>query len=919
MASKELQEIWKGYQSYYKANGADATLIDAACKASAHAVLMDGDLEYAFGITSKSKEWINELITTQTGGDFDALEVWSQEKKKPVELLNQYYGILLLEAPYLFESFCLYIEKDRLKRERFYEPRMNPLSRVAKKMQALEDDKLDELFIHMPARVGKLIADDVPVFTSEGWKKHGDLTVGDKVIGSDGGYTEVLEVHPKNVADYKVTLSNGEEILCHGNHEWTVFDRNCQRWHTYETHSMVGRERRNGDAGWSLYLPIREPMKGVKREFKLHPYVLGAWLGDGTNRKPWITDPASDVEIAFKIVECGYPLRKIYTHKTTGVKSYVFDSQLVTDLREYDMCFYTKTCEKHIPVEYLTADIEQRLELLAGLLDTDGTLVRKERRYQFSTVSKRLADDVETLIHTFGWRVSRTVYAPHTSSSGIEGKKECYCLGFNPDIEIPCVIERKHLREFSRKKRISIQSIEKIDSVQGNCITVANEDGLYAVGRTMQLTHNSQLSTLFMAWHCSRNTEASNLYVTYKEGLGGAFLEGVQELITDPTYCFADVFPKVKIIDTDAKNNKMDLGTDKRRKKKYKSLSGKGLESGLNGEYDAYGIMLLDDILEGVQDVMSSEVLKRKQTIFDNNVMSRPKESCKIIYNGTIWATNDLFMNRLQFLEENPTAKNIRYEVIKIPALDENDESNFDYKYGVGYSTDYYKARRAKFEMNNDMAGWFAQCQQEPIDRTNAVFTPETMQYYDFLPEGEPIKVIAHCDVALGGGDFLSFPVAYYYENPDGSLTGYIEDVVFDNSEKHITQPQVVNMIAKHHIKQVHFESNQGGEGYKDDIKRLLKESGYKEVCNITSSWAPVTKRKDQRIWDCAQEIREFMFKDVAHRNEQYRKFMQNIFSFTMNMSRKAHDDSVDSLAGLVEFEKSGSGVLKAFIMRSPI
>lgn len=584
MASKELQEIWKGYRSYYKANGADATLIDASCKASAHAVLMDGDLEYAFKITAQTKKWIKELIKKQTGGDFDALEVWAQENKKPVEILNQYYGILLLEAPFLFESFCLYIEKDRLKKERFYEPRINPLSRVAEKMQALEDDKLDELFIHMPARVGK-----------------------------------------------------------------------------------------------------------------------------------------------------------------------------------------------------------------------------------------------------------------------------------------------------------------------------------------------SQLSTLFMAWHCARNTEASNLYVTYKEGLGGAFLEGVQELITDPTYCFSDVFPKVKIIDTDAKNNKLDLGTDRRRKKKYKSLSGKGLESGLNGEYDAYGVMLLDDILEGVQDVMSAEVLKRKQTIFDNNVMSRPKESCKIIYNGTIWATNDLFMNRLQFLEENPTAKNIRYEVIKIPALDENDESNFDYKYGVGYSTDYYKARRAKFEMNNDMAGWFAQCQQEPIDRTNAVFTPETMQYYDFLPEGEPIKVIAHCDVALGGGDFLAFPVAYYYENPDGSLTGYIEDVVFDNSEKHITQPQVVNMIIKHHIKQVHFESNQGGEGYKDDIKRHLKESDYKEVCNISSSWAPVTKRKEQRIWDCAQEIRELKFKDTQHRTEQYRKFMNNVFSFTLNMSKKRHDDSVDSLAGLIEFEKSGSGVRKAVIMRSPI
>ena len=256
MASEKLQEIWEGYHQYYKANGADATLIDACCKASAHAVLMDGDLDYAFGITAQSKEWIKELIAKQTGADFDALEFWAQENKKNVEILNQYYGILLLEAPYKFESFCFYIEKNRPKKERFYEPRVNPLSRVVAKMQDLEDNKLDELFIHMPARTGK-----------------------------------------------------------------------------------------------------------------------------------------------------------------------------------------------------------------------------------------------------------------------------------------------------------------------------------------------SQLSTMFMAWHCARNTEASNLYVTYKEGLGGAFLEGVQELITDPTYCFADVFPKIKIIDTDAKNNKMDLGTDKRRRKKYKSLSGKGLESGLNGEYDAYGIM----------------------------------------------------------------------------------------------------------------------------------------------------------------------------------------------------------------------------------------------------------------------------------------------------------------------------------------
>lgn len=423
--------------------------------------------------------------------------------------------------------------------------------------------------------------------------------------------------------------------------------------------------------------------------------------------------------------------------------------------------------------------------------------------------------------------------------------------------------------------------------------------------------------TMDVAWHCARDTELSNLYVTYKEGLGGAFLDGVQEIYTDPTYRFADVFPRVKITATDAKNNKMDLGTDARRKKKYKSLSGKGLESGLNGEYDATGWLVVDDPLEGVQDVMSKDVLHRKQEIFDNNVLSRKKEKCKLLLIGTCWSINDIFANYLDFIELNHGK--LRYEIIRIPALDpDTDESNFDYEYGVGFSTEYYRMQRSKHEMNDDMAGWLAQYQQQPIERDGAVFNPEHMHYYDELPGEEPVKIIAHCDVALGGNDFLSFPIVYYFENPDGSLTGYVEDVVFDKSEKHITQPQVVGKIKKHKIRNVHFEANQGGEGYKDDIVRLLHEdTNYKIPCNITSDWAPVTKRKEQRIWDCAQEIRDLYYKSPQKRDDQYRKFMQNLFSFTMNMKKRDHDDAPDSLAGLVDFAKYGSGVSVAVIMPS--
>lgn len=422
--------------------------------------------------------------------------------------------------------------------------------------------------------------------------------------------------------------------------------------------------------------------------------------------------------------------------------------------------------------------------------------------------------------------------------------------------------------------------------------------------------------TMDVSWHCARDTELSNLYVTYKEGLGGAFIDGVSEIYTDPTYRFADVFPQVKITATDAKNNKLDLGTDKRRRKKYKSLSGKGLESGLNGEYDASGWLIIDDPLEGVQDVMSKEVLKRKQEIFDNNVLSRAKEKCKIILMGTIWDEHDIFSTYKEFLELHKGE--LRVEEIRIPALDPNtDESNFDYDYGVGFSTEHYRRIRSKHELNDDMAGWLAQYQQDPIPREGAVFNPQHMNYYSELPEGEPIKKIAHCDVALGGGDFLSFPIAYYYELPDGSLRGYVTDVVFDNSEKHVTQPQVVGKIIKHNLKNANFESNQGGEGYKDDVVNLLKEKKYR--CNLTSNWAPTQKRKEQRIWDNAQDIRELYYLIPEKRDMQYRKFMNNLFSFSMNMKKRDHDDAADSLSGLIDYAEEGSGVSTAVIMRSPI
>ena len=407
-------------------------------------------------------------------------------------------------------------------------------------------------------------------------------------------------------------------------------------------------------------------------------------------------------------------------------------------------------------------------------------------------------------------------------------------------------------------------------------------------------TGKSQIVTFATTWHCARNDEPSNLYVTYSNTLGGAFVDGVMELIKDPTYAFVDVFPNESIAHTDSEAHRMNLT----RRKKYATLSGRGMEAGLNGQFDAKGWLILDDLHEGINEVLNQDLLAKKLKFFNNNVLSRQKQGCKILGIGTIWSLNDIFCTRHEFLEAGLAAPGTRFKIIKIPAMNEKDESNFDYDYGVGFSTAKYREIRARFENDGDMASWSAQYMQEPVEREGAVFISDDMKYYNgILPNEEPLKVVCACDVALGGDDYLSFPIAYVYE--DGSV--YIDDVVYDNAEKKFTKPQVVDKIIEHHVTSGYFEANQGGEGYKDEVNQALQEKGIK--INLRSEYAPTDKRKAQRIWDKAGSIREYYFRDPSCRHKQYRMFMTNLFSFNFKANQKhKHQDAADSLASLAYF-----------------
>lgn len=418
----------------------------------------------------------------------------------------------------------------------------------------------------------------------------------------------------------------------------------------------------------------------------------------------------------------------------------------------------------------------------------------------------------------------------------------------------------------------------------------------------------STVLMFYTTWVIGRNSEHSNLYVSFSDIITTAFYNGVLEILNDPiTYDWHNIFPKGKIVSTNAKDETLNLD----RKKRYPSLTCRSLYGSLNGACDCNGILIADDLISGIEEAMSKDRLIAAWAKVDNNMLPRAKENAKILFCGTRWSLSDPAGIRMDLLLNDERFRTRRFEIINLPALDENDESNFEYNYGVGFSTEYYHQRRASFERNNDMASWQAQYMGEPIERSGALFEPGDMKYYNgILPDETPVRIFMACDPSWGGGDFVSAPICYQYES--GEV--YVHDVVYNNGDKRITQPLIEKKIIEHNVQAAQFEGNKMTASYKEAIEENLMKQGYR--LNITTKAAPSNIAKEQRILDCAPEIREFYFLEEGKRSKEYSLFMQNVFSFKASGGNK-HDDGPDSLA-MAASMKRGRSINKAEIFQRP-
>lgn len=347
------------------------------------------------------------------------------------------------------------------------------------------------------ANCGKALPLDTKILTKSGWVKNKDVKVGDYVVDHIGKLVKVLGVYPQGIRQcYKITFSDGRIIECDENHLWEIFNPNFEGPRVLDTKLLYGfYQGRN--KSWFNKTSIRlfNGEYGIEKDFIIHPYLLGVLLGDGDITKicRW-TKP--DLEIKEKIETLIDKDYVINCHNKNGDSFAIVKKKdlkqknniYIDELRRLEL-LGKRGWEKSIPEEYLHTTREQRIELLNGILDTDGCIDNKGG-IQYTTSSKILAEQVQQLAWSLGLKCSLNIGKSFCNGERKRDRYRIYISG-NKKTEL-FFLKRKKEKSLEEKQKdfLSIKKIEKIDKKETQCIYVDSPEHLY-VAENYVVTHNT--------------------------------------------------------------------------------------------------------------------------------------------------------------------------------------------------------------------------------------------------------------------------------------------------------------------------------------------------------------------------------------------------------------------------------------------
>ena len=358
---------------------------------------------------------------------------------------------------------------------------------------------------------------DQPILhTDEVWRPIGDAKVGDEIFGADGKPTKILGVYPQGkVPLFEVTLRDGRSLVTCDQHLWRVYDHQARDYKTLPLMEIMKRYKYNRKYTgskykdgkdriaevYNYYVPMNKCVEFSEKDLPLDPYYVGLWLGDGSRGTSHITTIDNEIVEYLEGLAKNYGLRLhkvVESYRLSGVKG---KKNPITDaLRKLGII-----TDKHIPEIYMKGSYEQRMALLQGLMDSDGT-VTKQAQVSFSQADEALAIQVRDLANSLGIHAS-TVKNNHVNYTKKDGSKSVAWSTILYTGEPVFRLKRKLDRlkpkstkgaEF-RRNHSAIVDIKRVEDDYATCIRVDNDDRLF-ITKDYIVTHNSTILSSLTSW-----------------------------------------------------------------------------------------------------------------------------------------------------------------------------------------------------------------------------------------------------------------------------------------------------------------------------------------------------------------------------------------------------------------------------------
>lgn len=358
---------------------------------------------------------------------------------------------------------------------------------------------------------GKALWEYSNVLTPDGWIKIKDINIGDEIINSDGLISNVTGVYPQGKKDlYKIIFSDDSEIICCKEHLWQVqstnhkFRNNKFLIKTTNDFLIDGLQYKNGNNKW--YIPIIKPIQQFNNNYNfiIHPYIMGCLLGDGHFHKNYISFSSADEEIINNIQKL-LPNNILLNKKKNSKYDYIFSGKnrinsFNREIKKLNL-YHKLSNTKFIPNEYKFTSLQNRIDLLQGLMDTDGWTLNRDNNLQFGTVSESLKNDILFIINSLGGVATTLTKIPKFKyKNNIKNGKIFYTLTIKlPKEIIPFKLNRK-LNTYKPSIKYlpcrAIKSIEYYKNDNAICISTNSRDKLYITDNCI-LTHNTRSSVVY--------------------------------------------------------------------------------------------------------------------------------------------------------------------------------------------------------------------------------------------------------------------------------------------------------------------------------------------------------------------------------------------------------------------------------------